>query len=113
MSTQPATRRTAVDRGTVSWLVWSAAVAVPVGVLVVEALLLGPTACELAAGSSVYGDATWSWLPPGVACRWELEVGGDTSTVVTSGPSWARVGMLLLLVGWGAAIRHRPATGGR
>jgi hypothetical protein len=112
MSTQLATRRTAFDRGIVGWLVWSAAAAALVGVLVVEALLLGPTSCELAAGSSIYGDATWSWLPPGVACRWELEVGGDT-TVITSAPSWARVGMLLLLAGWGAALRHRPATGGR
>lgn len=112
MSTRQATGRRTHPRSTVGWLAWGVAMAALVGFLVVEAMLLGPTSCELAAGSSIYGDASWSWLPPGVACRWELEVGG-VPTVLTSGPSWARVGMVLLLAGWAAALRQRPAGGGR
>jgi hypothetical protein len=113
MSTSQVKGRHALTRGTIGWLVWGALAAALVGTLVVEAMLLGPTSCELAAGSSIYGEASWSWLPPGVACRWELELGGDVPVVVTSGPSWARMGMALVLAGWAAALRHRPAGGGR
>ena len=113
MATSEVTRRLALTRGTIGWLVWGVVVAALVGVLVVEASLLGPTSCELAAGSSIYGDASWSWLPPGVACRWELDLGAGTPIVVAAGPSWARIGMVVLLAGWAAALRHRPAGGGR
>lgn len=113
MSTPQATRRAAPTRRTIGWLLWGTVAVGLAAVLVVEAVLLGPTSCELAAGLSIYGDASWSWLPPGVACHWELELAAGAPIVVTSGPSWARIGMLLLLAGWAAALGQRTAGGGR
>lgn len=34
--------------------------------------IVGDSGCELAPGSSVFGDASRSWLPPGTTCTYDL-----------------------------------------
>lgn len=41
-----------------------------VGIFVMNALL-GDLGCELRPGTSIYGDRSWSWFPPGGVCEWD------------------------------------------
>ncbi len=57
---------------TLGYLVWVASV------LYVVACLVAPSVfsdfrCELIQGSSIYGEPSRSWLPPGTTCTWELD----------------------------------------
>lgn len=79
--------------------VWVLALLVWGVFLGVEWYFSGPVSCALGSGSSVYGTAAWSWLPPGRTCTWDLQ--GVTHT---DGPPVARLGMLLLFVLWGVSL---------
>ena len=50
------------------------------GLLVLGFLPLGDATCELAPGSSFYGEAHTSWLPPGTTCTYDLGPGIPTHT---------------------------------
>jgi hypothetical protein len=84
------------------WLVVLGLVLWVVSVLYLAACLAGPsllggTACELAPGSSVFREASRSWLPPGTTCTWEL--GGYGRHV--EGPSPLRLVVVVwALAGW-------------
>lgn len=59
------------------WLVAVVVLLWAVSVLYVIACLLAPTVigeagCELAPGTSIYGSASRSWLPPGTTCTYNL-----------------------------------------
>jgi hypothetical protein len=53
--------------------------------LVAEKLTTDSLACELVPNSSIYGQADWSWLPPGKSCTWTGNVHGAEVTF-TEGP---------------------------
>lgn len=53
------------------YLVWVSSVLYVVACLLAPAAT-GSTGCELTPGSSVFGEASRSWLPPGTTCTWEL-----------------------------------------
>lgn len=61
------------------------------------------TACPLSQEASIYGEAHWSWLPPGRVCQWQVQVGG-TNVTVEKGPPTARIGIGIVLVLWGGAL---------
>lgn len=86
-----ARRHPAVVVGTVVWvlllLAWVAR-------LTAEAWT-GSLGCELTPGSSVFGTASWGWLPPGITCTYRL---ADGATVVDGPPGlrWATITVLTL-----------------
>ncbi len=82
---------------------WLAVCLAWIALLGVEFLLSGSATCELARGSSIYGDATWRWLPPGTTCRWSEVIYGS-NVVITREPPMARVGIGLVLLAWGCTI---------
>lgn len=67
--------------------------------LAAEWFLTSPIGCPLAPGSSVFGTAQWSWLPPGRARAWEVPSGTHPD-----GPPFARLGMPLLLAPRGTSL---------
>ncbi|MBE2997721.1 hypothetical protein IDM40_03215 [Nocardiopsis sp. HNM0947] len=62
----------------------------------------GPTQCAFD-GTSFFGESSWSWLPPGQVCTWEVTAGGQSHTV-TDAPSAARLAVPVLLLLWGATV---------
>lgn len=87
------------------WLVILGFAATVLSVLYVVACLAAPSlsgdvSCELTPGSSVFGEATRSWLPPGRTCTYDLTEYGR----YVSSPSPLR------LVVVAAAIVGLPAT---
>ena len=68
------------------WLVRLGYAAWVVSVAYVLACLAAPSmfgGCELTPGSSVFGDATRSWLPPGTTCTYDLSGYGLSENFVT------------------------------
>ncbi len=55
--------------------------------------VVGDAGCELAPGSSVFGQASRSWLPPGTTCTYDLSAHGLPADVVI-GPSPLRLAVL-------------------
>jgi hypothetical protein len=68
-----------------------------------EAATLGPAACELAPGSSLYGDASWSWFQLGQVCTWELLP--EIAMELERGPGLNRWIFVVLLTAWFASLR--------
>lgn len=66
------------------------------GLLVLGFLPLGEASCELAPGSSFYGEASPSWLPPGTTCTYDLGPGIPTHTDSPSPLRWVIVFMAVL-----------------
>jgi hypothetical protein len=95
---------------TLGYMLWAASVLYVVACLAAPSVV-GHTGCELTPGSSVYGEASRTWLPPGTTCTWELSGYGR---YVTS-PSPVRlvvVGMALVglpLLRYLAGLLRRPA----
>jgi hypothetical protein len=77
-------------------LLWVASVLYVVACLI-EPSVVDPTGCELAPGSSVFGDPTRSWLPPGTTCTYDLSGFGLPEHVVIR-PSPARLVVVVLAV---------------
>jgi len=68
-----------------------------------ERALMGPTSCEYQDGDSYYGEASWTWLPPGATCEWHLRIDGRTVDVIEQPPE-ARLGVAVALALWGASL---------
>ena len=75
--------RTYPGRGllAVAFAAWAASVLLVAAWLVAPSLV-GATACELAPGSSVFGEASRRWLPPGTTCTYDLSAYGLPTDVV-------------------------------
>lgn len=56
---------------TLGYVLWAASLLYVLGCLAAPSVL-GSLGCELTPGSSVYGEASRSWLPPGTTCTYEL-----------------------------------------
>ncbi len=70
--------------------------------------------CELAPGTSVYGDADWSWFPPGVECTYDEDSLGRVARHIDS-PSLDRLAIALVLMLWPltlAAVRAEAKAHG-
>jgi hypothetical protein len=65
------------------WAVWVLALLVVLGYLVAPSIV-GDAGCELIRGSSVYGEASGSWLPPGTTCTYDLSAYGLPADLVVS-----------------------------
>lgn len=87
----------------IAFVVWVVALVGWVCLLGLERATMGPTSCELATGSSIYGDASWSWLPPGVRCEWGTEVEGEPVRIAED-PPVARVGTAIVFLLWGGSL---------
>ena len=55
---------------------------------VVSAVYSGDTACEFTPGSSNYGEASVSWLPPGRTCTYQDAT--DPGQPHVDSPDWSR-----------------------
>lgn len=81
------------------YLLWAAAGLALAGLLALEAyevVAMGSLSCELSPGSSVYGEASWTWAAPGRTCTYALP--GGLSHV--DDPPPARLMVLALLIAW-------------
>lgn len=97
-------RRPSVNRPFILWAVlWLTVSCAWIALLTLEWLTHGPVSCPLEPGTSLYGTSSWSWLPPGRVCTWEITVDAGTYTV-TDEPPIARLGIAALLLLWGASI---------
>lgn len=77
-----------------------------IGSVAVEQLLFGgPVGCELSPGSSVFGEAGWSWFPLGRTCTWS--VGG---VEVVDSPSLTELLIPATLATWLVTLLPAPAT---
>ena len=85
-----------------AWAAWLLCLLGFAGVLIVDAVTSGPTACELAPGTSIYGEASASLM--GTSCSWDVTLEGGDTIRVTDGPSPARAGVAGALVLWGASL---------
>jgi hypothetical protein len=93
-----------------SLAVWVVATLGWITLIAGEGALMSLTSCEYPAGDSIYGEASWSWFPPGVRCTWQLELNGRQVEVVES-PSVARLGTAAVLVLWGGEHGRSRARG--
>lgn len=97
-------RRPSVNRTFILWaLLWLTSSCAWLALLTLEWLTHGHLSCPLEPGTSPHGTSSWSWLPPGQVCTWEITVDADTYTV-TDGPPIARLGIAALLLLWSASI---------
>ena len=71
--------------------------------LSLDAAIQGPAACELARGTSIYGEATWSWRQLGQVCTWELF--DATGVEFQRGPGFSRWLFTFALVVWGGSLQ--------
>jgi hypothetical protein len=75
----------------------------------VEAALMGPAACELAPGTSIYGESAWSWLQLGQVCTWELpDAAGGLE--YERGPGFSRWLLVAVFAMWAASSRLLGTT---
>jgi len=94
--------------GAATWVGCAAYVA---GALLVPSL--GSAVCSLAPGSSAFGEAERSWLPPGTTCTWDITSQGEQIRYVL-GPSLTRLVPVAYVIGFWPAVRLRrrfPARG--
>ena len=61
----------------------------------------GDLGCERPAGSSLYGEASWQWFPPGRKCSYGANFG---SRAGSEGPSWPSAILTVLLIAGIAAL---------
>lgn len=78
--------------------VWTAALLYVLGCLVAPSLV-GTSSCELAPGSSVFGEASRSWLPPGTTCTYDVSSSGLPVEVVTTPSPLRLVVVAVVLIG--------------
>jgi hypothetical protein len=89
-----------------------------VSVLFVIACLVAPSfvgaaGCELGSGSSVFGEPSRSWLPPGTTCTYDLSGYGLPSAVIIEPSPLRLVVVVAALIGLPALLRLRHLlTGG-
>ena len=101
---------------TACFVLWALCCAGYGGYLMLERGLMGWTSCPLAEGSSEYGEATWSWLPPGVTCTWRgVSSNGSGEYVLVQSPPPSRAVLGAVLLAWGGTLAvvawaSRPAS---
>jgi hypothetical protein len=83
---------------------WSIVVMGFVAWLGVEAALMGPAACELTPGTSIYGESAWSWWQLGQVCTWELPV-AEAGLEYERGPGFSRWLLVIVPAMWAASSR--------
>lgn len=83
---------------------WMAAAGGWVGLLAVERVFMGDLSCPMSQDISEYGEATWSWFPPGVTCTWRDVSFRGSEHVVVEEPPIARLGIAGALLAWGGTI---------
>lgn len=89
---------------TVGCVVWGVAV-LYLAACLVSPSLAGAAGCELAPGSSVFGDASRSWLPPGTTCTYDLSGYGLPADVVVD-PSPLRFAVVGVVLAGPPALLH-------
>ena len=98
------TRSPTRARSRLRFLPWSLLALAWIGSVAAEQLLFGSdVGCELAPGSSVFGDAGWSWIPLGRTCTWVV----DGATVV-HGPSLTELLIPATLLVWLLTLLRVP-----
>ena len=63
---------------------------------------LGDIACELGQGTSIYGEAEWSWSYLDNACTWRVQLEGRMRTI--NEPASGRLGSASVLLFWGLTL---------
>jgi hypothetical protein len=91
---------------------WVVAVAWALSLVLQRTIFFGPASCELTAGSSVYGSSEWSWAPPGIACRYDLDPDRLPPFTVPPGPSDSAVpaGLVFSAVAYRLGRHHRESA---
>lgn len=84
---------------TLGYAVWIGSVVYVVACLAAPSML-GDLGCELVPGSSVYGEATRSWLPPGTTCSYDLSGFGLSDHFVTGPPPLRLLVVAMALTGF-------------
>lgn len=88
-----------------SVVVWLLSLLAWVAYLAFEAFV-GFANCELVAGTSLYGESVWTWLPPGTACVYDAGVLGREVGPHIDAPPLDRLGIaLVLFVLWPVTLR--------
>lgn len=88
------------------FLPWCVLALAWVGSVLAEQVLFGDTTgCELSPGSSVLGDAGWSWFPLGRTCTWLVD-----GLTVTDRPSLTELLIPLTLAVWLVTLSGRRAA---
>jgi hypothetical protein len=92
---------------TLGYVVWVGSV-VYVAACLVAASLLGDLSCELVPGSSLYGEASRSWLPPGRTCTYDLSAIGSElpGSFVTTTPSPLRLVFVAIAIAGLPLLRY-------
>lgn len=83
---------------------WAVCCAAWAGYVTLERALVSDTSCPFTAGSSNYGEATWSWLPPGVTCTWRGVDFNGTEYVLVQSPPPSRAILGGVLLAWGGTL---------
>ncbi len=111
--------RALLDRwpGLLGWTLWAVAVLSLVAWWAAPAVLGDALSCELTPGSSVYGRADRSWLPPGATCTYPPAATGRSGVLVVGPPPWRLA--VVAVAGAGVAVlvgraprRRRSARAG-
>lgn len=92
---------------TLGYVVWAASV-VYVAACLAAASLFSDLSCELVPGSSSYGEASRSWLPPGGTCTHDLRGAGAkvSGSFVTTSPSPLRLVFVAITIAGVPVLRH-------
>jgi hypothetical protein len=83
-----------------AFAIWAISLTAWLAYLALEAYFAPLTICEFATGSSLYGEAGWSLLPPGSTCTFDAGLLGTDVGPHVDGPSLDRLGIALVFVLW-------------
>jgi hypothetical protein len=74
------------------------------GYLTLERGLMSDTSCPISSDSSNYGEATWSWVGPGVTCTWRGVSYNGTEYILVQKPPLSRAVLSVVLLAWTATL---------
>jgi drug/metabolite transporter (DMT)-like permease len=94
-------RGAAIIAGFVLWALCSASYA---GYLTLERGLMHDTSCPFTEASSNYGEATWSWFPPGLTCTWRGVSYNGSEYVFVQSPPPSRAVLGVVLLAWAGTL---------
>lgn len=75
-----------------------------VGYLTLERGLMSDISCPISPESSNYGEATWSWVAPGVTCTWRGVSYNGTEYVLVRNPPLSRTVLSVVLLAWAVSL---------
>ena len=88
------------------FLLWSVFALAWIGSVITEQALFGDSVgCELSSGTSIFGEAGWSWFPLGRTCTWLI----DGVTVVDH-PSLTELLIPATLLAWLVTLLRVPGA---